>query len=267
MRLRSAPLLLMLVITGSSLARTVPQDLEGPLDVRVVQGVLDGKSAWFERATSIYTTHYNGFTAKIQVDVAADGSPSCTVASSTIDANESPTLYCAVVKTLRFPVADRGTRFFLQFPKPVVEEPMLGIPPSPTPGPDTARPSSHTGNVMRVHAGTSDSEARAPAPIACTADSPGHRTDDGVRDCFDQNSGAIFSLYQHMLHGSPDASGSVTLKFTVAPDGTISSINASTQGKLGDAFAQKLAAFVRRFVFEKAADASTFTHIVNLYSQ
>lgn len=104
---------------------------------------------------------------------------------------------------------------------------------------------------------TSSIKRKPPVKIADTIKSPsgpiGTRSADEVERVFQQNRGAIFSIYSRALRKNPSLAGRVVLELTIDPSGKVIDVKIISS-ELGDKkLERKLALRVKKFKFSEAS--------------
>lgn len=106
--------------------------------------------------------------------------------------------------------------------------------------------------------------ATASGPV--NKDGKSRRTAEEIRKVFDQNGGRLNNLYQRALRDDPSLEGSITLKLTIAPDGSVTSCTVSSNQIGNDELAGKIATAVRGFNFGEAnVEVWSGTHTLNFF--
>ncbi|MDI1301129.1 MAG: AgmX/PglI C-terminal domain-containing protein [bacterium] len=80
-------------------------------------------------------------------------------------------------------------------------------------------------------------------------DGKSHRTSEDIRKTFDQFGGRLNNLYQRALRDDPTMQGTVRLKLTVAPDGSVTSCSVGTSQLNNADLEAKIVAIVKGFNF------------------
>ena len=75
------------------------------------------------------------------------------------------------------------------------------------------------------------------------------RTVEDIQLAFDQNKGAVFSLYHRALRNDPSLQGKVVLEITVGPAGDVVDCKVVSSDVKDDDFLRKLVARVKLFDF------------------
>ncbi|MDP2227506.1 MAG: AgmX/PglI C-terminal domain-containing protein [Moraxellaceae bacterium] len=106
--------------------------------------------------------------------------------------------------------------------------------------------------------------ATASGPV--NKDGKSRRTAEEIRKVFDQNGGRLNNLYQRALRDDPSLEGSITLKLTIAPDGSVTSCSVVSNQIGNDELASKIAAAVRGFNFGQAnVEVWSGNHTLNFF--
>lgn len=99
-----------------------------------------------------------------------------------------------------------------------------------------------------------------------TADGKTKRSSEDIRRVFDQYAGRINNAYQRALRDDPTLQGTVSLKLTVSPDGSVSSVSVASSQISNPELEGRLLAIVRGMNFGTAeVESWTGTHNLNLF--
>jgi hypothetical protein len=129
-------------------------------------------------------------------------------------------------------------------------------------GINTASMSRNTGGSGLAGRGTTQvtstvaGNGRGDAPVG--ADGKPSRSREEIEMVFDQNKGAIYSLYSRALRRDPTLQGKLVLRLTIEPNGAVSACEVVTSELGDDELLQKLVARVRMFRFQDK-DVATVT--------
>jgi len=97
-------------------------------------------------------------------------------------------------------------------------------------------------------------------------DGKSRRTSEDIRKTFDQYGGRLMSLYQRALRDDPNMQGTVTLKLTVAPDGSVTSCSVATSQLNNSELEAKIVTVVKGFNFgADEVEIWTGVHSLNLF--
>ncbi|TNF35864.1 MAG: energy transducer TonB [Gammaproteobacteria bacterium] len=90
------------------------------------------------------------------------------------------------------------------------------------------------------------------------------RPDNEIEKVFQENKGAIFSLYNRALRKDPGLQGKVILELTIAPNGTVTACKILSSDLKNDDFERKLIARVKLFKFKpSSADVMTVKYPID----
>lgn len=97
-------------------------------------------------------------------------------------------------------------------------------------------------------------------------DGKSRRTSEDIRKTFDAYGGRLNNLYQRALRDDPNMQGTVRLKLTVAPDGSVTSVAVATSQLNNADLEAKLLAIIKGFNFGAAnVEVWTGTHDLNFF--
>lgn len=99
-------------------------------------------------------------------------------------------------------------------------------------------------------------ESAAPASKRISGSSS--RTESEIARVFEENKGAIYSMYNRALRGDPTLQGKVVLEITIEPDGSVSACRIVSSDLNNPEFEKKIIARVKLFRF-KAGDIKQAT--------
>lgn len=104
----------------------------------------------------------------------------------------------------------------------------------------------------------SELASNTPTTAKRTASGKLVRPDNEIERVFQENKGAIFSLYNRALRKDPGLQGKVILELTIAPNGSVTDCKILSSDLKNDDFERKLIARVKLFRF-KASNADVMT--------
>ena len=97
-----------------------------------------------------------------------------------------------------------------------------------------------------------DTQQKQTSGSGGSGNAAGKRTADEIERVFQKEKGAIFSIYNRALRKDPSLQGRVVVELTIAPNGSVTSVNV-VSSELGDpAVERKLALRIKRFKFRNA---------------
>lgn len=110
------------------------------------------------------------------------------------------------------------------------------------------------------------SDLAAAAPKPATPDAKTKRSNEDIRRTFDQYSARINNAYQRALRDDPTLQGTVSLKLSIAGDGSVSSVSIASSQLNNPDLEGRLLAIVRGMNFGAAnVDSWSGTHNLNLF--
>lgn len=97
-------------------------------------------------------------------------------------------------------------------------------------------------------------------------DGKSRRTSEDIRKTFDQYGGKLNNAYQRALRDDPTMQGTVRLKLTVAPDGSVTAVSVATSQLSNADLENKILAIVKGFNFgADEVEIWTGTHDLNFF--
>lgn len=108
--------------------------------------------------------------------------------------------------------------------------------------------------------------AGAASTRAAGKDGKMRRSDEDIRKTFDRYGGKLNSAFQRALRDDPNLQGSVSLKLTIAPDGSVTAASISNSQLNNSELEGKIMAIVRGFNFgDEEVEIWSGTHTLNFF--
>ncbi|WP_372881711.1 AgmX/PglI C-terminal domain-containing protein [Psychromonas sp.] len=123
-------------------------------------------------------------------------------------------------------------------------------------GQGTQLASNQSGQVAQV-ATVVDKMAQQVKETKTYESASGKRSSESIRQMFDRNKSAIYSIYRRALRSDPSLEGSVTVKLIILPDGRVSAVSIIASEIDNDDFAAKLLRRIRLINFTPKSVAAT----------
>lgn len=120
-----------------------------------------------------------------------------------------------------------------------------------------------TGSLQSVKSGI---EGAAVGPRQVNKDGKAKRSPEDIRKTFDRYGGRLNSLYQRALRDDPTMQGTVRLKLTVAPDGSVTSVSVASSQLNNAELESRILAIVKSFDFgADNVEVWSGTHDLNFF--
>lgn len=103
------------------------------------------------------------------------------------------------------------------------------------------------GSLQSVKSGIDASATNVNARVG--KDGKSHRTAEDIRKTFDRYGGRLNNLYQRALRDDPNMQGTIRLKLTIAPDGSVTSVSVASSQLNNSDLEAKILTVVKGFDF------------------